>query len=1108
MKRKFVTIFCVCLMFMSLLTVLPSSFSAADTPEVNPKPQVIPGLREWQGGVGSFSIVQTSKIVVDPQYTKKLNKTAEVLQKDLLDITGRKLSVEAGQPQQGDFYLTLESSDTGIGDEGYLFEVEDYVTIRANTDTGVFFGTRTALQILVQDSEKSHIPKGTARDWPKYQERGFMLDVARKFFPMRFLKQYVKVMSWYKMNDFQIHLSDNEIFKDNSREHWDEYSAFRLQNDTYPKLTATDGSYTKQEFQELMDLAQKHGMTITPEIDTPSHALALTKIRPDLVHPDLPVDHLDITREETVDFVKSVWGEYLDFFEGEYVHIGADEFYTGNPETMEIYREYMNTLNKFMKNNGKKTRAWGSLSQFPGETPVDKDIVLNIWNNGWHNPVDAVNAGFDVINTNDALLYMVPYAGYYNDYLNTKLLYEEWEPNIFSLSNPDLNLSEDNPHLLGGMFAVWNDKIGYGYTRFDVHERVRDALPTLAQKMWSGETEQSFEEFEKLSKEIGAAPGTNLLRKIPSKGDSIIHYTFDRGKSDRVKDSSGNGYVGEANGIERSKDGRYGRAAVFDGSSDRISTELLSKGFPWSTSMWVKLDDKQSEEVILESADGALKLSQKETHRIGFSREGYDFSFDYSLPVGQWVHLALTGTPEGTSLYVNGELRDTTNRTLVLPLSTIGSKTKSFKGRLDDFRVYNRSLNRNEIKKLADASYKDVNVAAFKDVVASSSETSQLTPENAVDENAHSRWASAYNDNEWIYVDLGRSEMIDSVQLNWEAAYGSGYKLQVSDDAENWTTVYSTTTGDGEIDNIHFDPVKARYVRMLGTHRASGYGYSLKEFQVFKADSSSGILLSLDTSQEMFEPGSKAEINATLKNVEGKRARDVQVELYTRRGWEVNSVSKKSFPHLDPGEKVQVTWEVVVPEDAERGTVDFFSEALFRTPGKGKGSRVRSPLSLQVAPPPPTQDTFISELPFLDEPQNGWGPVELDTSNGRNSEGDGSTITLNGKTYEKGLGVHAQSEVTYYLGGHSSRFTADIGVDDEMRNGSPSSVIFQVWGDGKKLFDSGLMTETSETKTVDVNIEGVNVLKLVVTDSGNGNGSDHADWADAKIMVGQNDNSD
>src|SRR5207248_10562733 len=107
-----------------------------------------------------------------------------------------------------EFFLTLNNLDPSIGSEGYLFQVDYTVVISAHSRTGVFYGTRTALQILRQDITKSHNPKGIARDYPQYAERGFMLDAGRKFFSIHFLEDYVKFMAWYKMNDFHIHLND------------------------------------------------------------------------------------------------------------------------------------------------------------------------------------------------------------------------------------------------------------------------------------------------------------------------------------------------------------------------------------------------------------------------------------------------------------------------------------------------------------------------------------------------------------------------------------------------------------------------------------------------------------------------------------------------------------------------------------------------------------------------------------------------------------------------------------------------------------------------------------------------------------------------------------
>ena len=132
---------------------------------------------------------------------------------------------------------------------------------------------------------------------------------------------------------------------------------------------------------------------------------------------------------------------------------------------------------------------------------------------------------------------------------------------------------------------------------------------------------------------------------------------------------------------------------------------------------------------------------------------------------------------------------------------------------------------------------------------------------------------------------------------------------------------------------------------------------------------------------------------------------------------------------------------------------------------------------------------------------NSWGPIEIDRSNGEQRAGDGKTITLNGKTYSRGFGVHASSELRFSLKGTGgavcTRFTADVGVDDEV--GSRGSVVFQVFLDGVKAYDSGTMTGSSATKQIDLTVSGKTELRMVVTDAGNGISYDHADWAIPKV---------
>ncbi|SHK94689.1 discoidin domain-containing protein [Actinacidiphila paucisporea] len=121
-----------------------------------------------------------------------------------------------------------------------------------------------------------------------------------------------------------------------------------------------------------------------------------------------------------------------------------------------------------------------------------------------------------------------------------------------------------------------------------------------------------------------------------------------------------------------------------------------------------------------------------------------------------------------------------------------------------------------------------------KPATASSTENAGTPASAAVDGNTGTRWSSAAADPQWIQVDLGSSQAINQVTLNWEAAYAKAFTVQTSDNGTTWTNVYSTTTGTGGVQNLAVNG-SGRYVRVNGTVRATQYGYSLWEFQVYGA---------------------------------------------------------------------------------------------------------------------------------------------------------------------------------------------------------------------------------------------------------------------------------
>ncbi|ENM5736932.1 family 20 glycosylhydrolase [Vibrio mimicus] len=463
--------------------------------QINTAPQTIPSVSLWNGGKGEFKLNDSSSIVIDANYASELGEKAEAFQSDLLDLLGRRFRLTINSsPSRGDFFLSLDANNSALGDEGYTIDIDDAVVISANHADGTFFGTRTILQMLQTDLGNNSLNKGFITDYPQWENRGLLLDVGRMFMPINFLRDMVKQMSYFKMNNLQIHINDNVIQFDSNK--WKEAEAgFRLESESHPGLTS-DEHYTKQEYIELIELAKLYGVNIITEIDAPAHSLAFTQYRPDLRHPELKEDHLDLGNPDVTTFLEELWREYAPIVED--VHIGTDEYKNGSASDMKTF---INHFNGYLKELGKNpVRMWGSQKTIGGAAGLDRDLLVNIWYGGYYDPAQAVSDGYNIINTEDAQLYIVPFAGYYNDYLNTQWLYDNWTPNTFSSVKFDIN----HPQVKGGMFAVWNDAFAAGkyYTVDDIQDRVKPAMQTLSQKMWAGKKNTTYTEFSALMKII------------------------------------------------------------------------------------------------------------------------------------------------------------------------------------------------------------------------------------------------------------------------------------------------------------------------------------------------------------------------------------------------------------------------------------------------------------------------------------------------------------------------------------------------------------------------------------------------------------------------------
>jgi beta-galactosidase GanA len=229
---------------------------------------------------------------------------------------------------------------------------------------------------------------------------------------------------------------------------------------------------------------------------------------------------------------------------------------------------------------------------------------------------------------------------------------------------------------------------------------------------------------------------------------------------------------------------------------------------------------------------------------------------------------------------------------------------------------------------------------------------------------------------------------------------------------------------------------------------------------------------------------------ATVSVPAGKPpARHVTAHLAAPDGWRVDATSTPaSVAMIRPGHSAAFTWTVTAPAEPAKAT------ALTATATLSQADRTVHPsderITTAVPSPPPPGDDQVSDLDWLSA-TNGWGPVERDQSVGNTAADDGTPITLDGTVYAKGLGTNSPSDVQVYLDGRCSRFTATVGID----HGDPGSSTFSVLLDGRTLVTTPVLRGSSHSVAIDVPVTGGQVLDLNVGDGGDGNGNDHADWA-------------
>ena len=488
---------------------------------------VIPMPRSVEYHSGNFTISPETKF-----YT---NLSAESRQALTDYLEGTSLgSVPFAESATGNNGIELNLCDSSIvtGNEAYRIEIDKKgIRLSASTETGIFYGLQTLLQLL-NNSDNKTLPALTINDSPRFPYRGLHLDVSRHFFDKEFVKKQLDAMAYFKMNRLHWHLTDG--------------AGWRIEIKKYPRLTsfaawrpfdklndwwvggrtfceqddprAVGGYYTQDDIREVVAYAAERHITIIPEIEMPGHSEEVLATYPELSCSGKPYVNADfcIGTEKTFEFLENVLLEVIDLFPSEYIHIGGDEASKSSWKTCprcqkrmadehlnsvdELQSYMIHRIEKFLNDHGRKIIGWDEIIE-GGLSPT---ATVMSWR-GEEGGIKTVKAGNQAIMTPGKYCYLDAFQDAPNTqpmaiggYLTLEKVYS-FEPVPDSLSTKEAEL------ILGVQGNVWTEHIP---TPEHYEYMIYPRILALAEIGWSPSEVKKWDNFH-----TRALQAVNILRE-------------------------------------------------------------------------------------------------------------------------------------------------------------------------------------------------------------------------------------------------------------------------------------------------------------------------------------------------------------------------------------------------------------------------------------------------------------------------------------------------------------------------------------------------------------------------------------------------------------------
>ena len=470
-----------------------------------------------------FNLTNATTIVYEGT-NPEMKRNARFLSEYIQQASGIKTAVlDKRDKKAAAIVLTIAPKVAGA--EAYRLSVNNkQVTIAASTPAGVFYGIQTLRKSLpVQTTgEAITLPAVTVADAPRFGYRGMMLDCARHFFPLSFVKKFIDILAMHNRNVFHWHLTEDQGWRLEIKSHPELTAKSSMRSGTVIGHNATvddsiphGGFYTQQEAREMVEYARQRHITVIPEIDMPGHMLAALAAYPELGCTGGPYevghrwgvykDVLCLGKESTYKFVQDVIDEVVDIFPAKYFHIGGDESPTvmwekcpkclqkakdENTDIKHLQQYFTNRVEKYLNGKGKSIIGWDEIL----EGKINQSATIMSWR-GVEPGLKAAKQGHDVI--------MTPSSHVYFDHYQAKDTKHEPDAiggcspvdKVYSYEPlPDTLSAEAKSRIKGVQANLWTEYIPF---TTQAEYMVLPRMAALAEVQWTPVAKKNFDDFSK-----------------------------------------------------------------------------------------------------------------------------------------------------------------------------------------------------------------------------------------------------------------------------------------------------------------------------------------------------------------------------------------------------------------------------------------------------------------------------------------------------------------------------------------------------------------------------------------------------------------------------------